>query len=209
MPIICAAATSCACPTERDVRACIWSRMVHVRGESQVGSGHDLRCGQSRGAEIDAHGAVFRSNAAQHPLGVRGFEERQVRAHVSVVPTRRSCAGHPSMVQEHVHMQAKCTLHTVPLRWCLLPSGADARAPSLLPHRSVPRRSTDHIPRQLPVRRPGGHPETERERARAMHRAAQLVSSAVGPRGLLEHTARLLRPRRPPLLVQPLHSPGG
>mmetsp|Transcript_38488 Transcript_38488/g.87453 ORF Transcript_38488/g.87453 Transcript_38488/m.87453 type:complete len:520 (-) Transcript_38488:135-1694(-) len=30
-----------------------------------VGSGHDLRCGPPRGAEIDAHDAVFRANAFQ------------------------------------------------------------------------------------------------------------------------------------------------
>ena len=31
-----------------------------------VGSGHSLRCGNARGAEIDAHDLVYRSNAAQH-----------------------------------------------------------------------------------------------------------------------------------------------
>jgi len=30
-----------------------------------VGSGHDVRCGSPKGAEIDAHDAVFRSNGAQ------------------------------------------------------------------------------------------------------------------------------------------------
>ena len=32
-----------------------------------VGSGHDLKCGKTRGEEIDSHRAVFRSNAFQHP----------------------------------------------------------------------------------------------------------------------------------------------
>ena len=31
-----------------------------------VGSGADLRCGKAHGSDIDAHDAVFRSNAAQH-----------------------------------------------------------------------------------------------------------------------------------------------
>ena len=33
-----------------------------------VGSGHDLRCGDAKGAEIDAHDAVFRANGAQAVL---------------------------------------------------------------------------------------------------------------------------------------------
>ena len=39
-----------------------------------VGSGHDLRCGASRGGEIDRHDAVFRSNTFQHRRRERGFE---------------------------------------------------------------------------------------------------------------------------------------
>ena len=44
-----------------------------------VGSGHDLRCGEARGAQIDAHDAVFRSNAAQPASTLRGLGEMQMR----------------------------------------------------------------------------------------------------------------------------------
>ena len=52
----------------------------HFRTCAVVGSGHDLRCGQPRGREIDAHDAVFRSNAAQHGEGMVGFQAAQAKA---------------------------------------------------------------------------------------------------------------------------------
>ena len=51
-------------------------RPLGYRSCAVVGSGHDLRCGQARGAEIDGrHEAVFRSNAAQHAPEVGGFSK--------------------------------------------------------------------------------------------------------------------------------------
>ena len=49
-------------------------RPLQYRSCALVGSGHDLNCGPARGAEIDAHDAVFRSNNAQHAVGEAGFE---------------------------------------------------------------------------------------------------------------------------------------
>ena len=57
-----------------------------------VGSGHDLRCGEERGSEIDAHEAVFRSNSAQHAMGEGGFEgtdlDKSLRKYYRIADSR-------------------------------------------------------------------------------------------------------------------------
>jgi hypothetical protein len=68
-------------------------RPRQYRSCAVVGSGHDLRCGKARGAEIDeTHDAIFRSNSAQHRRGERGFEgsahARELQRHYAIDPAR-------------------------------------------------------------------------------------------------------------------------
>ena len=67
----------------------------HYRTCAVVGSGHDLRCGVPRGAEIDAHDAVFRSNAAQHGEAMGGFDPAQARALRRQRLPESQASGHP------------------------------------------------------------------------------------------------------------------
>ena len=83
-----------------------------------VGSGHDLRCGAARGAEIDAHDAVFRANAAQQ-------REAQDRWIDSARAGRRTDYRVNCLHESRAVPSMRDEVCILPLPWWLLPQGKE------------------------------------------------------------------------------------
>lgn len=83
-----------------------YNKPLSFRSCAFVGSGHDLRCGLPRGAEIDAHDAIFRANAFQAPplqppngAGPKtssAVTQRRLEQKRTLHPPQPHCAPHPS-----------------------------------------------------------------------------------------------------------------